>query len=94
MYCIVNKITCVDNKLVYTPVGYIDNNVSLCNQINLDYDNTLGNWIETNKTDLENSQKSISEYFVSDPIIHVAKTETTNIEGLELIEITDLNQLI
>lgn len=90
-YCIVNKIEYIGGSVVYTPIKYIDNNEALCNQINNDYDTTLGAWIETNKTDLENSVVSISSYFDSTPIVYIARTISNNIDGLT--QLNDISEL-
>ena len=90
MATIIDKIEYINGGVVYTPVGYSVDEV-LCDTINSDYDSTLGNWVETNKTDLESGVKSISEFFDSIPVVHIAKTGTNY--DVSLPEITDINEL-
>lgn len=92
-YCIINKIELINGSVIYTPV-YYTTNATLCSSINADYDSTLGDWIETNKTDLENNVVSISTFFNTTPIVYVAKTETTSVVELGLTEINNINELI
>lgn len=90
-YYIVNKITCVNNDLVYTPIGYTTNEEER-NSINTNYDNTLGSWIENNKSNLENGTISISVFFETTTFVYSAYEETTSIEGMNLQPI-DINTL-
>ena len=90
MTTIISKIEYINGGVVYTPVGYSVDEV-LCDTINADYDSSLGNWVETNKADLENNLKSISEFFDSTPFVHIAKTGTNY--DVSLPEITDINEL-
>lgn len=91
MYCIVNRVEYIDGSVVYTPIGHIINNEDLCNQINSDYDSTLGAWVETNKSDLESGSLNISIFFDSTPIVYIARTISNNDHGLpEITQISDL----
>ena len=90
MATIISKIEYINGGIVYTPVGYSVDEV-LCDTINSDYDSTLGNWVETNKTDLESGVKSISEFFDSTAFVYIAKTGTNY--DVSLPEIKDINEL-
>ena len=90
MATIIDKIEYINGGVVYTPVGYCVDD-AIITQINQDYNSTLNNWIETNRTDLESGVKSISEFFDSIPVVHIAKTGTNY--DVSLPEITDINEL-
>jgi hypothetical protein len=90
-YCIVSKVECIGGKVTYTPIKYIQNNESLCNTINSDYDSTLGDWVETNKTELEAGTKQVSEFFDTTPIVHFAREYSST--NQDLTELTDINEL-
>ena len=90
MATIIDKIEYINGGVVFTSIGYCVDD-AIISQINSDYDSTLGNWVEINKTDLESGVKSISEFFNLTPIIHVAKTGTNY--DVSLPEITDINEL-
>ena len=90
MTCLIEKIEFVGGKVVYTAIGY-SNNDTHCDTLNSNYDAGLGAWIETNKTDLENGSTLISEYFDVTPTTHIARTTTTYLGGLT--EITDISGL-
>jgi hypothetical protein len=91
MNCIVHKVEYAGGKVTYTPVGYILDNDSLCDEVNAGYDSTLGSWGETNMSALEAGTKQISEFFDSTPFVHVAKTGVNY--SVDLPEITNINQL-
>lgn len=91
MYSIISKIEVnQEGVLTYTPIGYTIN-TSIIENINADYETTLGQWIEDNKTELISGDKNISEYFIGVTHKYSARTTSTSNEGL--IEITNLNQL-
>jgi hypothetical protein len=85
-YNIISKIEYIDGEVRYTPIGYtLDMND--VNIINNQYDNTLGLWVEENKTELENGTKSIGEFFSIVSIVYVARYITTSVEGMGLNDI-------
>tara|TARA_R110000744_G_scaffold23126_2_gene58773 strand:- start:650 stop:934 length:285 start_codon:yes stop_codon:yes gene_type:complete len=89
MYTIVNKIEYdIVSGVVYTPLYYIseDNTSGLVESINTDYDNSLGVWIEDNITDLESGVKDIEEFFITEPIVYVARTNSTTTQSLTELE--------
>jgi hypothetical protein len=90
-YTIIDKIEYIDG-IVYTPIGYIDNNPQLVDDVNSLYQN-FENWINTNRTDLENGVVDISEFFINLPYVYSANTEVDDIEGYGLIEIKNIDEL-
>lgn len=89
MYTIVNKIEYdIVSGVVYTPLYYIseDNTSGLVESINTDYDNSLGVWIEDNITDLESGVKDIEEFFITEPIVYVARTISSTTQSLTELE--------
>ena len=93
MITIISKIELegTDN-LKYTDVGYTTE-VSLINQINEAYDVSLGVFLGENRTKLEIGEVSISTFFSGFSYVNEARTEVESVEGLSLIEITNINQL-
>lgn len=93
MITIISKIELegTDN-LKYTDVGYTTE-VSLINQINESYDVSLGVFLGENRTKLEIGEVSISTFFSGVIYVNEARTEVESVEGLSLIEITNVNQL-
>lgn len=80
----------VDSLMTYILIGYTTNTNNI-DIINSNYDSTLGNWIETNKIDLESNILSISEFFNSNPKVYIARTSVSLIDNLP--EITDIYNL-
>tara|TARA_B110000285_G_scaffold130114_1_gene146240 strand:+ start:631 stop:912 length:282 start_codon:yes stop_codon:yes gene_type:complete len=80
------------DNLNYTDVGYTTD-VSLINEINEAYDVSLGVFLGENRTKLEIGEVSISTFFSGVSYVNEARTEVESVEGLSLIEITNVNQL-
>ena len=93
MYIIVNKIEFINSEVKYTPIGYVTLK-SDANTINTNYANGLGSWINSNLIELTNNTNSIEEYFILNPISYSANQETTNIDGMVLSLIEDINNLV
>lgn len=93
MYYILNKTHIVNNLLVDEPIGYLTNmdNALL---INYKYETTYLLWVNNNKTDLENGSLQINNYFNSIDAVYDCNTETTEIDGMGLSEITDITPYI
>ena len=93
MITIISKIELegTDN-LKYTDVGYTTD-TGVINEINEAYDSTLGKFIGENRTKLGLGEVSISTFFATTQYVNEAATQTDSIEGLSLIEITNINQL-
>jgi len=93
MITIISKIELDEsNGLKYTDVGYTQD-VSVINQINEDYDMTLGKFIGENRTKLELNIVSVSSFFSETPYVNEARTQVEKTEGLGLIEVTNISQL-
>ena len=93
MITIISKIELegTDN-LNYTDVGYTTD-ISIINEINEAYDVSLGVFLGENRTKLEIGEVSISTFFSGVSYVNEARTEVESVEGLSLIEITNVNQL-
>ena len=93
MITIISKIELegLDN-LKYSDVGYTTD-ISVANEINEAYDSTLGKFLGENRTKLEIGEVLISAFFNGVSYVNEARTEVETIEGLNLSEITNINQL-
>ena len=93
MVTIISKIELegTDN-LKYTDVGYTSDQ-SIINQINEDYDATLGKFLGENRTKLEIGEVSVSTFFQTTSYVNEARAEEEDVSDLGLTEITDINQL-
>jgi len=93
MYYIISKIELegADN-LSYSDYGTTTDE-NIVNQINEDYDSTLGAFLGENRTKLQLGIVSVSTFFETTSFVYEARTEVDNIEGLNVLNITDLNQL-
>jgi hypothetical protein len=80
------------DNLKYTDVGYTTD-VDVINEINEAYDASLGVFLGQNRTKLEIGEVSISTFFSGVSYVNEARTDVENVEGLNLSEITNTNQL-
>jgi hypothetical protein len=80
------------DNLKYTDVGYTDDQ-TIINQINEDYDATLGKFLGENRTKLEIGEVSVSTFFASTSYVNEARATIEDASDLGLIQITDINQL-
>lgn len=93
MYTIISKIELEGTEnLSYSDFG-TTTDPDIVNQINEDYDLTLGAFLGENRTKIELGIVSVSTFFNSTPVVYEARTEVDNVEGLELLSVTNLNQL-
>jgi hypothetical protein len=93
MYYIISKIELEgSDSLKYSDYGTTTDE-DIVNQINEDYDSTLGEFLGANRTKLELGIVSVSAFFETTSFVYEARTEVDNIEGLNVLNITDLNQL-
>jgi hypothetical protein len=92
MYNIINKIELINGVVVYTPIGYSTNTLDI-QSINSTYESSFGDWIRNNKNDLESGNIQVSDYFNNNPICYTAYQQTTSIEGMNLSEITDIQNM-
>lgn len=93
MITIISKIELegTDN-LKYTDIGHTEDNV-IINQINEDYDASLGKFLGENKTKIELGIVSVSTFFAETEYVNEARTQVNDTESLDLVKITDINQL-
>ena len=93
MIIIISKIELegTDN-LKYTDVGYTTD-IGVKDEINEQYDSTLGVFIGENRTKLQIGEVSISTFFNNVEYVNEARTEVDNVDGLGLTSITNINQL-
>ena len=73
-------------------VGYTED-INIANEINEAYDSGLGKFLGENRTKLEIGEVSISTFFVDVDSVNEARTEVENVEELNIVHITNLNQL-
>lgn len=93
MITIIEKIELSKDEKVQTlPIGYTKD-IDLVNKININYDGTLGVFIGANRTKLEIGEISINTFFETTNHIYEARINTDSIEGINLNEITNINQL-
>ena len=93
MITIISKIELegTDN-LKYTDIGHTQD-VAIINQINEDYDATLGKFLGENRTKLELGEVSISTFFNGIDSVNEARTQVEIVEDSSLTKITDISQL-
>lgn len=93
MITIISKIELEGtDSLKYTDVGHTED-TEIINQINEDYDASLGAFLGENKTKIELGIVLLSSFFANYEFVHEARTQATTIEGLGLSKITNVNQL-
>jgi len=93
MIIIISKIELEGtDDLKYTDVGYTTD-INVKDEINEQYDSTLGVFIGENRTKLQIGEVSISAFFNDVEYVNEARTEVDNIDGLGLTSITNINQL-
>ena len=93
MYYIISKIELEGTEfLKYSDYG-TTTDIEIVNQINEDYDSTLGAFLGENRTKLELGITLLSTFFESTDFVYEARTEVINVDGLELKNITNLNEL-
>ena len=80
------------DNLKYTDVGYTTD-INVANEINEDYDSTLGKFLGENRTKLTLGEVSISTFFSGVSYVNEARTEVETVDGLGISEITNINQL-
>lgn len=92
-YYIISKIELEGtDSLKYTDVGYTED-INIVNELNEQFDSTLGKFLGENRTKLEIGEMSISTFFVDFDSVNEARTEVENVEELSILHITNLNQL-
>jgi len=93
MYTIISKIELEGtDSLKYTDYGTATE-PEVINQINIDYDLTLGKFLGENRTKLELGTETLSTFFALVPVVYEARIIVDNIEESALIKIKSLNDL-
>ncbi len=80
------------DSLKYTDVGYTTDE-AVKNEINEGFDATLGKFLGENRTKLNLGEVSVSTFFETTDHVNEARTEVETVEGLDLVEITNVNEL-
>ena len=91
MYTLIDKIELIDNVMTYTEFAQT-NDDALIEEINFNYDETLGDWIETNIIGLEEGTTLLEEFFDVTPLVHVART-TISYERSDLPTVNSIGEL-
>ena len=84
MHTVIDKIELIDNVMTYTEIAQT-NNEDLVSEINFNYDETLGNWTETNIIGLEAGTTVLEEFFNVVPLVYVAPTTVSEDNGLPVV---------
>jgi hypothetical protein len=80
------------DNLKYTDVGYTEDS-SVAIKINEDYDVSFGKFCAENRTKLYIGEASISTFFATTDYVYEARTEVDTVEGLNIPEISNVNEL-
>jgi len=81
------------DTLKHTEFAYTTD-TSIIDQVNQDYDIGLGVYLAQNRTGLENSSITIDGFFTGGTTyVYEARMIVDTVEGLGLVEITDINDL-
>lgn len=92
-YYIISKIELGENNdLKYSDIGETSD-VNVANEINEQYDSTLGKFLGENRTKLELGIVNISTFFESITSVNEARTIVENVDGLNLKSITKISEL-
>lgn len=93
MFYIISKIELegTDN-LNYSDYGTTTDE-SIVNQINEDYDATLGKFLGENRTKLNIGEVSVSTFFETTSFVYEARTQVDNVDDLGLNVISNFNEL-
>ena len=90
MQTVIDKVELIDNVMTYTEFAQT-NDQSLIEEINLNYDSTLGAWIETNIVGLEAETTLPKEFFDVTPLVYTATTTLT--QGNDLPVVNSMGEL-
>ena len=82
------------DTLKHTETAYTTD-TNIVNQINTNYDQGIGVFLAENRTGLENGSITIDGFFVGGvTYVYEARMVAETIEGLDLIEINDISNLL
>ena len=93
-YIIIFKIEKVPNHnaLQSTEYGYTED-TNLADEINEDYDQTFGTFLAFNQTKLQKNLVNVSDFFDNTPFVYQATSMSDDIEGMNLIKISNISEL-
>ena len=80
------------DNLKYTDVGYTED-ATVANEINEEYDTTLGKFLGENRTKLGLGEVSVGAFFATTNSVNEARTEVDTVEGLGIPLIKNVNEL-
>tara|TARA_R100000654_G_C2660723_1_gene124656 strand:- start:559 stop:837 length:279 start_codon:yes stop_codon:yes gene_type:complete len=80
------------DSLKFTDVGYTED-PAVAIKINENYDVTFGKFCAENRTKLYIGEASVSTFFATTDYVNEARTEVDTVEGLNIPEITNVNEL-
>ncbi len=89
MYYIIERLNNVNGQLDRSHLGYVGDDCDLT--IFRSNEQLFYDWIENNKTDLENGVISIVDYIDNNGIVYLASIGTSSIEDMGLSLIVDIN---
>ena len=91
MYHIIRKVHCVNGELEYTPIGYVLTHEDSLYIDDDDSKNKATQWVMDNIVDIRTGIIPISDYFIDNPPFYVEGYMTTDVSGMGLSEIVDLD---
>tara|TARA_R110001592_G_C13086944_1_gene743112 strand:- start:230 stop:508 length:279 start_codon:yes stop_codon:yes gene_type:complete len=80
------------DNLKYTDIGYTDD-INVANEINENYDLTLGLFLAENRTRLITGDASLSTFFIDTEYVIEARTIVDSVEAITLLQITNINEI-
>lgn len=80
------------DNLKHTDIGYTED-ADLANEINEEYDATLGKFLGENRTKLGLGEVSVGTFFATTTSVNEARTEVDTVEGLGIPLIKNINEL-
>ena len=93
VYYIISKLELADDETIkYTDVGQTQD-VNVANEINIQYDSTLGKFIGEFATKLELGIVNISTFFETTDSVNEARTIVDNVDNLNLKQINNVSEL-
>lgn len=93
MYYIISKIELDGTDILkYSDYATTESD-EVAIQINEDYDATLGKFLAENRTKLNIGEVSVSTFFETTSFVYEARTQVENVDDLNLLSITDFNEL-
>jgi transketolase N-terminal domain/subunit len=88
-YFVIIRGELIDGEVVHTPYGYLTSIEDLEPEV-VEHLKSFSNWVEANKTDLENEVINVSKYFDTNNSCHQLGWETNNLDGSGIREIIEI----